>query len=328
MQRREFITLLGGAASTWPLAASAQQTERMRRIGVLLAGVDDQEMQARVAAFIQALQQLGWTDGRNVRIEYRWAGGNVDDIRKYAAELVALAPDAILAGGSVGLPSLQQATRTVPIVFTQTPDPVGAGFVDSLARPGGNTTGFMSNEYGMGAKWLELLKEIAPGVTRVAVIRDAAISAGVGFFGAIQAVAPTFGVELTPVNVRDAGEIERAVTAFARSANGGLIVTGSALTFVHSELIIALAARHKLPAVYFNRGIVSRGGLISYGNDIIDQYRLAAGYVDRILKGEKPADLPVQLPTKFELVLNLKTAKALGLTLPQALLARADGVIE
>jgi ABC-type uncharacterized transport system substrate-binding protein len=329
MKRREFITLLGGAASTWPLAASAQQTERMRRVGMLLTlAADDPQTQANVAAFIQVLQQLGWSDGRNVRIDYRWAGGNVDDIRKYAAELVALAPDAIVAAGGAGLPSLQQGTRTVPIVFTQTPDPVGAGFVDSLARPGGNTTGFMALEYGMGAKWLQLLKEIAPGVTRVAVIRDAAISAGLGFFGAIQAVAPTFGVELTPVSVRDAGEIERAVTAFARTANGGLIVTGSALTYVHGDLIIALAARHKLPAVYFTRSLVSRGGLISYGNDVIDQYRLAAGYVDRILKGEKPADLPVQLPTKFELVLNLKTAKALGLTLPQALLARADGVIE
>jgi putative ABC transport system substrate-binding protein len=329
MRRREFITLLGGAVAAWPVKARAQQGERMRRIGVLQTlAADDTQTQANIAAFIQALRQLGWSDGRNVRIDYRWAGGNVDDIRKYAAELVALAPDAILAGGGAGLPSLQQATRTVPIVFTQTPDPVGAGFVDSLARPGGNTTGFMALEYGMGAKWLELLKEIAPGVTRVAVIRDAAISAGVGFFGAIQAVAPTFGVELTPVNVRDAGEIERAVTAFARSANGGLIVTGSALTYVHSELIIALAARHKLPAVYFNRGIVSRGGLISYGNDVIDQYRLAAGYVDRILKGEKPADLPIQAPTKYELAINLKTAKALGFTVPQALLGRADEVIE
>ena len=329
MNRRAFITLVGSAAAAWPLAARAQQGERMRRIGVLQTlAVDDRQTQANIAAFIQALQQLGWTDGRNVRIEYRWAGGNVDDIRKYALELVALAPDAILAGGGAGLPSLQQATRTVPIVFTQTPDPVGAGFVDSLARPGGNTTGFMALEYSMGAKWLELLKEIAPGVTRVAVIRDAAISAGVGFFGAIQAVAPTFGVELTPVNVRDAGEIERAVTAFARSANGGLIVTGSALTYVHSELIIALAARHKLPAVYFNRGIVGRGGLISYGNDVIDQYRLAAGYVDRILKGERPADLPIQAPTKYELAINLKTAKALGFTVPQALLGRADEVIE
>ena len=242
--------------------------------------------------------------------------------------MVALAPDVILAGGGAVLPSLQQATRTVPIVFTQTPDPVGAGFVDSLARPGGNATGFMALEYGLGAKWLELLKEIAPAVTRVAVIRDAAISAGLGFFGAIQAVAPSFGVELSPVNVRDAGEIEPAVAAFARSANGGLIVTGSALANVHSDLIIALAARHKLPAVYFNRVSVSRGGLISYGADVIDQYRHAAGYVDRILKGEKPADLPVQAPTKLEMALNLKTAKALGLTVPRSLMLRADEVIE
>jgi putative tryptophan/tyrosine transport system substrate-binding protein len=327
MQRREFIGLIGGA-SAWPHLARAQQPDRMRRIGVLMAGTDDQEPQVRLAVFLQALQQLGWTDGRNVRIEYRRAGGNADDIRKYAAEFAALAPDVILAGGGAVVPSLQQATRTVPIVFTQTPDPVGAGFVDSLARPGGNATGFMALEYGMGAKWLELLKEIAPGVARVAVIRDAATSAGLGFFGAIQAVAPSFGVELSPVNVRDADEIERAVAAFARSANGGLIVTGSALASVHGNLIVALAARLNLPAVYFNRVFVSRGGLISYGADVIDQYRHAAGYVDRILKGEKPADLPVQAPTKFEMALNLKTAKALGLTVPQSLMLRADEVIE
>jgi len=328
MKRREFIALAGGLVVSSPFAARAQQPDRMRRIGVLMAGADDQEPQARLAVFLQALQQLGWTDGRNVRIEYRWAAGNANDIRKYAAELAALAPDVILAGGGAVVPSLQQATRTVPIVFTQTPDPVGAGFVDSLARPGGNATGFMALEYGVGAKWLELLKEIAPGVTRVAVIRDAAISAGLGFFGAIQAVAPSFGVELSPVSVRDADEIERAVAAFARSANGGLIVTGSALANFYSDLIIALAARHKLPAVYFNRVSVTRGGLISYGADVIDQYRHAAGYVDRILKGEKPADLPVQAPTKFEMALNLKTAKALGLTIPPTLLARADEVIE
>jgi putative ABC transport system substrate-binding protein len=327
MQRREFIGLIGGA-SAWPHLARAQQPDRMRRIGVLMAGTDDQEPQVRLAVFLQALQQLGWTDGRNVRIEYRRAGGNADDIRKYAAEFAALAPDVILAGGGAVVPSLQQATRTVPIVFTQTPDPVGAGFVDSLARPGGNATGFMALEYGMGAKWLELLKEIAPGVARVAVIRDAATSAGLGFFGAIQAVAPSFGVELSPVNVRDADEIERAVAAFARSANGGLIVTGSALASVHGNLIVALAARLNLPAVYFNRVFVSRGGLISYGADVSDQYRHAAGYVDRILKGEKPADLPVQAPTKFEMALNLKTAKALGLTVPQSLMLRADEVIE
>ena len=328
MKRREFIALAGGLVVSSPFAARAQQPDRMRRVGVLMAGADDQEPQARLAVFLQALQQLGWTDGRNVRIEYRWAAGNANDIRKYAAELAALAPDVILAGGGAVVPLLQQATRTVPIVFTQTPDPVGAGFVDSLARPGGNATGFMALEYGVGAKWLELLKEIAPGVTRVAVIRDAAISAGLGFFGAIQAVAPSFGVELSPVSVRDADEIERAVAAFARSANGGLIVTGSALANFYSDLIIALAARHKLPAVYFNRVSVTRGGLISYGADVIDQYRHAAGYVDRILKGEKPADLPVQAPTKFEMALNLKTAKALGLTIPPTLLARADEVIE
>jgi putative tryptophan/tyrosine transport system substrate-binding protein len=328
MKRREFITLFGGAAATWPLTVRAQQPDRMRRIGVLMAGTDEQEPQVRLAVFLQTLQQLGWTDGRNVRIEYRRAGGNADDIRKYAAEFAALAPDVILAGGGAVVPSLQQATRTVPIVFTQTPDPVGAGFVDSLAHPGGNATGFMALEYGMGAKWLELLKEIAPGVARVAVIRDAATSAGLGFFGAIQAVAPSFGVELSPVNVRDADEIERAVAAFARSANGGLIVTGSALASVHGNLIVALAARHKLPAVYFNRVFVTRGGLISYGADVIDQYRHAAGYVDRILRGEKPADLPVQQPTKFELVVNLKTAKALGIDIQPTLLARADEVIE
>jgi len=328
MKRREFIALAGGLVVSSPFAARAQQPDRMRRVGVLMAGADDQEPQARLAVFLQALQQLGWTDGRNVRIEYRWAAGNANDIRKYAAELAALAPDVILAGGGAVVPLLQQATRTVPIVFTQTPDPVGAGFVDSLARPGGNATGFMALEYGVGAKWLELLKEIAPGVTRVAVIRDAAISAGLGFFGAIQAVAPSFGVELSPVSVRDADEIERAVAAFARSANGGLIVTGSALANFYSDLIIALAARHKLPAVYFNRVSVTRGGLISYGADVIDQYRHAAGYVDRILRGEKPADLPVQAPTKFEMALNLKTAKALGLTIPPTLLARADEVIE
>src|SRR5947207_5103436 len=328
MRRRELIGLIGGAAA-WPLAARAQQPNRIRRIGVLMAVVEnDKEAQSRIAAFQHALEKLGWSDGRNVRIEYRWAAGNADDIRKYAAELVALAPDVILAGGGAVVPSLQQATRTVPIVFTQTPDPVGAGFVDSLARPGGNATGFMALEYGLGAKWLELLKEIAPAVTRVAVIRDAAISAGLGFFGAIQAVAPSFGVELSPVSVRDADEIERAVAAFARSANGGLIVTGSALANFYSDLIIALAARHKLPAVYFNRVSVSRGGLISYGADVIDQYRHAAGYVDRILKGEKPADLPVQAPTKFEMALNLTTAKALGLTVPQSLMLRADQVIE
>ena len=301
----------------------------MRRIGVLMPlAAADAQGQARFAAFVQGLGELGWTDGRNVRIDIRWAAGDADRFRKYAAELVALAPDVILTGGSASAVPLLQATRTVPIVFAIVPDPVGAGFVASLARPGGNATGFTTFEYGIGAKWLQLLKEIAPGVARAAVIRDAATPSGMGTWGAIQSVAPSFGVELRPVSVRDAGEIERAVAAFARSANGGLIVTGSALAAVHRELIVTLAARHKLPAVYFERFFVTAGGLISYGPDFLDQYRRAADYVDRILKGKKPADLPVQAPTKYQLVLNLKTAKALGLAVPPALLARADEVIE
>jgi ABC-type uncharacterized transport system substrate-binding protein len=329
LKRREFITLLGGAAVAWPLAARAQQRERMRRIGVLMAlAADDPEGQARLTAFVQGLQELGWTDGRNVQIDYRWPAGDAERIRRYAAELAALAPDIILAGGGAVVPSLLQATRTIPIVFTQTPDPVGAGFVESLARPGGNVTGFTVFEYGIGAKWLELLKEIAPHVTRAAVIRDAAVASGIGQWGAIQTAAPSFGVELRPVDVRDASEIERAVAAFARSANGGLIVAASTLAIVHREPIITLAARHKLPAVYANRFFVTGGGLISYGPDSVDPHRRAAGYVDRILKGEKAADLPVQAPTKYELVINLKTAKALGLELPSTLLARADEVIE
>ena len=326
MKRREFITLLGGAAA-WPLTLHAQQT--IRRIGILLpAATDDAEFQARVGAFLQVLGQLGWTDGRNVRIDIRWATTNPDDIRRHAAELAALAPDVILAFGSVTLGPLLQASRTVPIVFASVADPVGAGFVNSLSRPGGNATGFTAFEYGLSGKWLELLKQIAPGVTRAAVIRDPVIAAGTGQFGAIQAVTPSLGIEVSPVNVRDAGEIERAVTAFARSSNGGLIVTASPLAFFHRDLIITLAARHKLPAVYFARIFVTRGGLISYGANFVDQYRQAAGYVDRILKGEKPADLPVQAPTKYELVINLKTAKALGLEIPPSLLARADEVIE
>jgi ABC-type uncharacterized transport system substrate-binding protein len=330
MRRREFITLLGGAAVAWPLAVRAQQPERMRRIGVLMsgAGADDPDGQARSAAFLQGLQQLGWTDGRNIRVDYRWGMGDADLFRRYAAELVALAPDVILASGTATMAPLLQATRTVPIVFVQVTDPVGAGFVDSLARPGGNATGFILFEYGISGKWLELLKQIAPGVTRVAVIRDPVLSAGTGQFGALQSVAPSVGVEVSPVNVRDAGEIERAVAAFARSSNGGLIVTASALSVVHGELIVTLAARHKLPAVFYRRYFVTSGGLISYGPDIVDQQRRAAGYVDRILKGEKPADLPVQLPTKYELVINLKTAKTLGLEIPPMLLARADEVIE
>jgi ABC-type uncharacterized transport system substrate-binding protein len=329
VKRREFITLCGGAAVAWPLAARAQQGERVRRIGILhTPAADDPEGQARNTALLHGLAQFGWTDGRNVRIETRWAAGDADRIRRYVAELVALAPDVIVATGSATVGPLLQATHTAPIVFVNVPDPVGAGFVDSLARPGGNATGFINFEYSISAKWLELLKEIAPGVRRVAVIRDPALAVGAGQFGAMQSVAPSFGVELNPVNVRDAGEIERAIAAFARGSNGGLIVTGSALALVNRNLLITLAARHKLPAVYFARNIVADGGLISYGPDTLDQFGRAAGYVDRILKGEKPADLPVQAPTKYELVINLKTAKALGLEVPPTLLARADEVIE
>jgi putative ABC transport system substrate-binding protein len=328
MRRRAFISLLGGAAAAWPLAARAQQGERMRRIGVLVPQDQDSPVaQARIAALLQELQRLGWT-GRNVRIDIRWAGAEVENIRKHAAELAALAPDVILANGSVVVTPLLQATRTVPIVFVVVPDPVGAGFVDSLARPGGNATGFVQFEYGLSGKWLELLKEVAPRLTRAAVLRDAAIPSGTGQFGAIQSVAPSVGLEVSPVNIRDASEIERAVGAFARSANGGLIVTGSALAQLHRNLIITLAARYKLPAIYFERFFVTAGGLISYGPDLVDQYRRAADYVDRILKGEKPAELPVQAPTKYETVINLKTAKALGLEIPQTVLARADEVIE
>ncbi len=329
MKRREFITLLGSAAAAWPLAARAQQTERVRRVGVLLpAAADDAEFQTRVGAFQQGLALLGWTISRNVRIDTRWATANVAEIRRHAAELVALAPDGILVHGDTAVGALLQATRTVPVVFPVIGDPVGAGFVDSLARPGGNVTGFMNYEYSISGKWLELLKAIAPGVTRVAVLRDPAIASGPALFGIIQAVAPSLRVEVSPVNVRDAGEIERAIKAFASSLNGGLIVTGSGLAAFHRDLIVTLAARHNLPAVYFDRPFVAAGGLISYGTDAIDQHRRAAGYVDRILKGEKPADLPVQAPTKYELVINLKTAKALGLDVPASILARADEVIE
>jgi putative tryptophan/tyrosine transport system substrate-binding protein len=329
MRRREFISLLGSAAVAWPLAARAQQTERVRRIGVLLpAAADDAEFQAWVGAFLQALAQLGWTIGHNVRIDTRWATTNAADIRRHAAELAALAPDVILASGTSTVGPLLQATRTVPVVFPVVVDPVGAGFVDSLARPGGNATGFLLFEYSLSGKWLELLKEIAPGVTRVVVLRDPATPTGIGQFGVIQSVAPSFRVEVSPLNVRDAGEIERGVAAFARSSNGGLILTGGNRAILHRDLIITLAARHKLPAVYADRFFVAAGGLISYGPDRIDQYRRAAGYVDRVLKGEKPADLPVQAPTKYETVLNLKTAKALGLDVPPTVLARADEVIE
>jgi len=329
MKRREFIMLLGGAAAGWPLAARAQQGERMRSVGVLMSLVaDDPEGQARVAAFRQGLQQLGWIDGRNVRIDIRWAAGDADRIRRYAAELVALAPDVILAIGAAVTGPLRQATRTVPIVFVNVSDPVGAGFVASLARPGGNATGFTIFEYGMAGKWLELLKEIAPGVKRVAVIRDPDISAGTGQLGAIQSVAPSFGVELSPVGVHDAAEIEHTLDSFAQGSNGGLLVTGSTLALVHRDLITTLAARYKLPGVYFQRPFVAAGGLISYAPDPIEPFRRAATYVDRVLKGEKPADLPVQAPTKYELVINLKTAKTLGLDVPPTLLARADEVIE
>ena len=308
----------------------AQQDERMRRIGVLYSGAaaDDPDGQTRSAAFVQGLQQLGWTDGRNMRIDYRWGAGDADNIRKYAAELVALAPDVILASGTATVAPLLQATRTVPIVFAQVTDPVGVGFVDSLAHPGGNATGFLLFEYAISAKWLELLKEIAPHVRRAGVIRDPAQTAGTGQFAVIQSVAPSVGMEVSTINLHDAAEIERGVAAFARSANGGLIVTASALSVVHRDLIVTLAARHKLPAVYYRRQYVTGGGLISYGPDIAEQNRRAARYVDRILKGEKPADLPVQAPTKYELLINLKTAKALGLTVPTSLLARADEVIE
>ena len=302
----------------------------MRRIGVLTSGAaaDDPDGQVRSAAFVRGLQQLGWTDGRNIRIDYRWGAGDADNMRKYAAELVALAPDVILASGTASVAPLLQATRTVPIVFVQVTDPVGAGFVDSLAHPGGNATGFLLFEYAISAKWLELLKEIAPRVSRAGVIRDPAQTAGTGQFGVIQSVAPSLGMDVSAINLRDAPEIERGIAAFARSANGGLILTSSALSVVHRDLIVTLAARHKLPAVYYRRQFVTGGGLISYGPDVAEQNRRAAGYVDRILKGEKPADLPVQAPTKYELLVNLKTAKALGLTVPASLLARADEVIE
>jgi putative ABC transport system substrate-binding protein len=329
MNRRTFIAALGGAAA-WPVVASAQQAERMRRIGVLISiGENDPDAQTRLAAFVQNLQQLGWSEGRNVHIDYRWGGGEADRTRKYAAELIALGPD-VLFGSGGAVEELLRATRTtVPIVFAIVPDPVGSGFVDSLSRPGRNATGFMQFEYGLSAKWLDLLKQIAPGVTRAAVLRDSATTAGIGQFAVIQYVASSVGVEVVPINLRDAAEIERGVEAFARSTNGGgLIVTAGGLAAFHRELITTLATKYKLPGVYNNRTFVTAGGLISYGADLVDQYRRAAGYVDRILKGEKPDDLPVQAPTKYELAINLKTAKALGLEVPHSLLARADEVIE
>jgi putative ABC transport system substrate-binding protein len=329
MRRRDFIALLGSGAAGWPLLARAQQRDRIRRIGVLMSlAADDPESQARHAAFLQGLQEWGWTVGRNAQIDYRYAAGDADRIRKYAAELVALAPDVILATGSPVTAALLQATRTLPIVFAQVPDPVANGFVANLAQPGGNATGFTIYEYGTSGKWLELLKEIAPRVTRAAVLRDPAIASGIGQLAAIQGVAPALGVELLPVGLRDASEIERAVTAFGRSANGGLIVLAAPLSIVHRDLIINLAAQHRLPAVYPLRFFVTSGGLISYGPDSIDPYRRAAAYVDRILRGEKPADLPVQAPTKYELIVNLKTARGLGLEIPSSVLARAEEVIE
>ena len=329
MRRRDFIKVIAGSAAAWPLAARAQQPDRMRRIGILLpAAADDPAWQARVGAFQQGLALLDWNIGRNLQIDTRWATTNAAEIRRQAAELAALAPDVILAGGTSSVGPLLQATRTVPIVFTTVIDPVGGGYVDSLARPGGNATGFMVYEFSIGGKWLELLKQIAPGVTRVAVLRDATQGFTTSQFAVIQAMAPSLRVEVNPIDMRDAGEIESAIVAYARTPNGGLILTGSAAAVRHRDLIITLAARYKLPAVYFERFFVSAGGLASYGADNVDAFRQAAGYVDRILKGEKPADLPVQAPTKYELVINLKTAKALGLAVPPSVRARADEVIE
>jgi putative ABC transport system substrate-binding protein len=328
MKRREFVTLVGAAAA-WPIVANAQQQEGMRRIGMLtgIAG-EDVQTKARIAAFLQELQKLGWSEGRNFRMDIRAGAGNLATIRKYAAELVALAPDVIIVSGTASVTLLLEATHTVPIVFTIVVDPMGAGFVNKLSRPGGNVTGFLSFDYSLSGKWVELLKHIAPGVTQVAVLRDASSSGGIGQFAVIQAVAPSLGLEVSTINVGDPGEMDRAVMEFAREPNGGLIVTAAPSTMVHRDVIIALAARHKLPAVYFDRAPVAEGGLISYGPDLVGQFRQAASYVDRILRGEKPANLPVQAPNKYELVVNLKTAKALGLTIPPSVLTRADEVIE
>ncbi|MFZ3251344.1 MAG: ABC transporter substrate-binding protein [Pseudolabrys sp.] len=329
MRRRDFMKVVAGSAVSWPLDALAQQSERMRRIGVLLqATKSDLEVKPRLKAFLDGLEQFGWTEGRNLQLEYRWAGGNTDDVRRHARELVALAPDVLVAAGSAAVGALQQATRTIPIVFTTVGDPVGAGFVENLARPGGNITGFSVFEYAIGGKWLALLKEVSPRTNRVAVLRDPTVALGPGQFGAIQTAAPSFGMEVIPIDVREPAKIERTVTAFAKSSNGGLIVAGSPLAQIHRKQIISLAALHKLPAIYFERFFVTDGGLISYGSDFVDQYRRAGGYVHRILEGEKPTDLPVQAPTKYELVINLKTARAMGLEIPSTLLARADEVIE
>ena len=329
IRRREFVVALGGAAAAWPRAALAQQAERVRRIGVLLpATADDPQRQAWFGAFLQGLAQSDWIIGRNVQIDTRWATANPDAVRRHAAELAALAPDVILASGASTVGPLLQVTRTVPIVFAAVADPVGAGFVNSLARPGGNTTGFMAFEYSISGKWLELLKQIAPTITRVAVLRDSSTPSGIGQFGVIQAMAPLLMVEASHVNESDATEIERAIISFARFSNSGLIITASGVGYIHLNLIVELAAQHRLPAIYYERAFVAAGGLMSYGPDLVDQFRRAAGYVDRILKGEKPADLPVQAPIKYELVINVKTAKALGVEVPPMLLARADEVIE
>ena len=328
MRRRDFIKVVTGSAVSWPLAARAQQLEHMRHIGVLMSAAVETDQQASLGVFKETLHQLGLIDGRNVRVEVRWAGGDPVEARKDAEELVALPADVIVVNGQVGLEALLRATRSVPIVFIATVDPVGCDYIDSLARPGGNATGFVLFEYALAGKWVELLKQIAPTVTRVAVLRDAAIPAGIGQFAVIQSAAPSIGVDASAIKLRDAAQIEQDVARFANSPNGGLILTASALSVVHQKLIVALAAEHKLPAVYYRRYYVTSGGLISYGPDIDEQYRGAAGYVNRILKGEKPADLPVQAPAKYELVINLKTAKALGLTMPAALLAQADEVIE
>jgi ABC-type uncharacterized transport system substrate-binding protein len=328
MRRREFMTLVGGAAAAWPLLVQAQQADRMRRVAVIFPrSSEDAEAKARFAAFRDALQQLGWNDGGNVRIDTRWSGANTNDIRKETSDALALAPDVILATGSTIVESLLQATRTVPIVFASVADPVGSGFVDTLARPGGNATGFSLFEYGVTAKWPELLKEIAPNITRAAVLRDSA-PASIGQFAVIQYVAPSIGIQISSANAHDPAEIERAITSLSREPNGGLIVAASTVAIAHRDLIVALANRHKVPSVFWQRLYATGGGLVSYGPDLLDQYRRAAGYVDRILKGEKPVDLPVQAPTKYELVINLKTAKSLGVTVPPTLLARADDVIE